>query len=556
VPKGELKKLVVIPLGGCGEIGKNMTAIECGEDIVVVDAGLAFPGDDMPGIDIVLPDINYLVERRARIRAVLLTHGHEDHIGGMPYLLREVRSPVHGTRLTLGMVRAKLEEHNLDLPKGSRPLQPGERLRVGVFEVEPFRVNHSIPDAVGFALHTPVGTVVHTGDFKFDYTPVDGEVADIDVLARLGRDGVLLLLADSTNVERPGQTPSEKTVGRVITDIMRQAKRRVIIASFASNVHRIQQVFDAAGQTGRRVAVIGRSMEKNVEVSLELGYLKAPRDLRLEIDEIGRIPADRVVILTTGSQGEPTSALTRMSTGDHRAVDILEGDTVILAATPVPGNEKSVHRTIDNLYRLGAEVVYLRDTGVHVSGHGSREELKLMHRLLRPRWFIPVHGEYRHLVLHAALARELGMPADHIVFGENGSVFEVTADTLRIIGKIPAGNVLVDGLGVGDVGSTVLRDRRQLSEDGILIIVVAVSRSEGRVVSGPEIISRGFVYVRESEELLEATRTRAAEALEQCRARRVTDWGAMKNAVRDAVGQQLYDKTRRRPMIMPIVLEV
>jgi ribonuclease J len=548
-------KLLVTPLGGLGEIGKNMMAIEHQDDLIVIDAGLAFPEDDMPGIDIVIPELTYLLERRNRVRGVFLTHGHEDHIGAVPYLLRELSAPLYGTRLTLGLVRGKLGEHGLDMPPGSRAIVPGERVRVGSFEVEAFRVNHSIPDSVGFAVHTPVGTVVHTGDFKFDYTPVDGEVADIDRLATLGRQGVLLLLADSTNVERPGHTPSERTVGRVIREIVRNAERRVVVATFASNVHRIQEVFDAAAATGRRVTVVGRSMENVVQVAIELGYLKFPAGTHVSVDQANRLPPEKVIVLTTGSQGEPTSALARMSTGDHRQVEILAGDTVILAATPVPGNEKSVHRTIDNLYRLGARVVYQRDAGVHVSGHASREELKLMHQLVRPRWFIPIHGEYRHLVHHAELAREMGMPAERILTGENGTVFEVAPDSARVAGKVAAGKVMVDGLGVGDVGSVVLRDRRQLAQDGILIVVLAVDKVQGTVVAGPDIVSRGFVYVRESEKLLDEAKARVLSAVSRYEAKGY-DWSAIKGAVRDAVSQLLYDRTRRRPMVLPIVLEV
>jgi ribonuclease J len=551
-------RIVVTPLGGAGEIGKNLTAIEYGDDLVVVDAGLAFPEDDMPGIDIVIPEMTYLEEKRANVRGVFLTHGHEDHIGAVPYLLRvlpDVR--VYGSRLTLGLVEGKLREHGLRLSPESRRVEPGQTVRAGAFQVTPFRVNHSIPGSVGYALRTPIGTVVHIGDFKFDFTPVDGEVADLQALGRFGGEGVLLLLADSTNVERPGYTPSERTVGEAFDQVLSRAKGRVLVATFASNVHRIQQVVTAAANHGRQVAVVGRSMENSVEVALELGYLRAPRKTLVDIETANRLQPSKVVILCTGSQGEPTSALTRMSTGDHRFVELVRGDTVVLSATPVPGNEKSVHRTIDNLYRLGAHVVYGRDEGVHVSGHGSREELKLMHELLRPTWFIPLHGEYRHLLKHAEMAREMGMPEDHILVGENGTQFEVTPSHARIAGRVPAGKVLVDGLSVGDVGQVVLRDRRQLAQDGILIVGLAVDRATGALAAGPDLMTRGFVYVRESEELLAQARAHIAEALARGGdRRRGADVAQTKSLVRDAAGQFLLERTGRRPMILPMVLEV
>jgi ribonuclease J len=549
-------RVLVTPLGGVGEIGKNMYVVECGDDLLVLDCGLAFPEDDLPGIDLVIPDMSYVVERRDRLRAILLTHAHEDHIGGVPYLLREVSAPIFGTRLTLGMVEGKLAEHGLRLPQGSRPFADGEVLRLGCFRVEPFHVTHSIPGCLGFALHTPVGTLVFTGDFKFDLTPVDGEVTDFDRLTRLGREGVLCLFSDSTNAERPGFTGSERQAGAAIARIIADAPGRVLITTFASNVHRIQQVFDIAARLGRRVAVVGRSMENTVEISVRLGYLRIPEGIRLETGAIGTLPPEKVVVLTTGSQGEPMSALARMATGEHRAVELMRGDTVILAATPVPGNEKMFHRTIDNLFRLGARVFYERETGVHVSGHGSREELKLMMTLLRPRWFVPVHGEYRHLVLNAAMAEETGVPPDHVLIGENGTVFEFTAEGARIAGRVSAGRVLVDGLGVGDVGNVVLRDRRQLAQDGILVVAVAVRKDTGELVGGPDITSRGFVYVRESETLMEETRARVQEAISARVRNGVTDWAQIKSAVRESAGQLLYERTRRRPMILPLVIEV
>ena len=550
----DTERVLITPLGGVGEIGKNIMAVEYGGDMILIDAGLAFPEDDMPGIDIVLPDMSYAFDRRDRLRALLLTHGHEDHIGAVPYLLREVQVPVIGTRITCGLVQRKIRQDGMELPPGSRTFEPGATIDIGAMHLESFRVNHSIPDAVGYALRTPVGTIVFTGDFKFDFTPVDGHVADLQTLGRLGAEGVLCLFADSTNVLRPGYTPSERLVGEAIATVMRQAEQRVIVTTFASNVHRIQQVFRVAHELGRRVAVVGRSMVDTVDVAMDLGYLEVAEGTYVEVDQISRLPSSQVVLLTTGSQGEPLSALSRLASGEHRTLSIERGDTVVLAATPVPGNEKMVHRTIDNLTRQGAHVITPGDSGlqVHVSGHASREELKLMHRLLRPSYFVPVHGEHRHLMAHAELARDLGMPEDHVIVGDNGSQFEVSARGVRIIGQVNAGRVLVDGLGVGDVGNVVLRDRRQLAQDGILIVQVAIRRETCEVVFGPEVISRGFVYARESEQLLDQARARVSEALSEPRA----DAGAVRAAVRDSLSQFLYNKTGRRPMILPLVVEV
>lgn len=533
-----------------------MMALACGEDIIVIDSGLAFPDVEMFGVDIVIPDMSYLIDNRKRVRALFITHGHEDHTGSIPYFLRELQVPIHGSPLVLGLVREKLKEHNLELPPGSRPFKPGDRIDAGVFRVEPFRVNHSIADAVGFAVHTPVGLVVHTGDFKFDHTPVDGQVADFHRLAEFGNRGVQVLLADSTNAERPGYTPSEKTVGAALDDIVARAAGRVLVATFASNVHRIQQVITAARRYGRRVAVIGRSIENTVQVALELGYLTVPNGTLAGVEEIRRLPPEKLVILTTGTQGEPMSALARMAGGEHRLVEIIPGDTVVIAATPVPGNESMVYRVIDNLFRLGARVIHGRESGVHVSGHGAQEELKLMHTLLRPRYFIPIHGEYRHLMRHAELARESGIPKENILVGDNGTVFEVTREGARIAGKVQSGAVMVDGLGVGDVGNIVLRDRRQLAQDGILIVVASIDKRTGAVLSGPDLVSRGFVYMREAEQLIEDARMRAGEALAACHARQVTDWPSIKSAVRDALSQYLFEKTGRRPMILPVIQEI
>ncbi|PSR23788.1 MAG: ribonuclease J [Sulfobacillus acidophilus] len=552
----EAGKLQFIPLGGLGEIGKNMAVLVHGNDMILIDAGLAFPEEDMPGIDIVLPDITFLLENRDRLRGVFLTHGHEDHIGALPYLLRQMSVPVYSARLTLGMVELKLQEHQIALHPASRWLEPGEVVRAGSFNVELFRVNHSIPDACGLIIKTPVGTVVHTGDFKFDHTPVDGHVADFHRLAEIGREGVLLLLADSTNAERPGYTPSERTVGKTFDRIMESAEGRVIVASFASQVHRIRQVGEAAVRHHRRVAVVGRSMENVVQKAIDLGYLNFPAGTWMDIEEIKNLPAEQIVIVTTGSQGEPMSALTRMSTADHRKVTIVPGDTVIISATAIPGNEKYVSRTVDNLYRLGAHVVYGSDSNIHVSGHACQEEIKLMLNLTRPKFYIPVHGEYRHLVHNAQLGRDVGIDPAHILIGENGVVFEFTRDKGAMVGTVPAGKVLVDGVGVGDVGNIVLRDRKQLANDGILIVVVGMDAQSGLLVSGPDIVSRGFVYVRESEELLDEARQRVKTALNQLEGNNLSEWSAIKSAVRETLGRFLWDRTKRRPMILPIIMEV
>ena len=549
------QKLQIIPLGGLGEIGKNMTVVRVGDEILVIDSGLMFPEEDMLGVDLVIPDISYLLENRDMIKAIVLTHGHEDHIGALPYVLKQLNVPVYGTRLTLGILEGRLKENGVDSSNLHSVMQ-GDIINVGCFSVGFIRVNHSIPDAVGLSIKTPVGMIVHTGDFKLDYTPIDGKMTDFRRFSELGNKGVLLMMADSTNAERAGHTPSESTVGASFDKAFHGARSRIIVATFSSNVHRIQQVIDTAVRYKRKVAILGRSMVNVVTISLELGYITAPEGTIIDIDEINNYRAEQIVIVTTGSQGEPMSALTRMAMSDHRKVTIVPDDTVIISATPIPGNEKLVSKTIDNLMRLGANVVYGRDKEVHVSGHASREELKLMHNLVRPKFFIPVHGEYHHLVQHAKLAQELGMPKDHIFLGENGYVFEFTRDKGQVAGKVTAGMVMVDGLGVGDVGNIVLRDRRQLSQDGILIIVIAMDRASNTVVGGPDIVSRGFVYVRESEALMDEARARVEQALDRCQDEGVKEWAAIKANVRDALGRYLFEKTRRRPMILPIIQEV
>ena len=550
-----LKKLNIIPLGGLGEIGKNMTAFRYDNDLILIDAGLMFPEDDMLGIDLVIPDITYLIENQDKLKGIFLTHGHEDHIGALPFILKQLDVPVYGTALTLGILEGRLEEAGVSTAN-LNVVKSGDRVRAGVFKLEFMRVNHSIPDAIGMAIHTPVGLIVHTGDFKIDQTPVDGQVMELNRFAEYGDKGVLLMMADSTNAERPGYTQSEKFVGETFDNEFRYAKNRIIVATFSSNVHRIQQICDAAVRYGRKVAVMGRSMVNVVNISLKLNYLNVPEGVLIDIDEIRNYTNDKIVVICTGSQGEPMSALTRMSMGENRKVQIVPGDTVIISAAPIPGNEKMVSNTINHLYMLCAEVVYEKANGVHVSGHASQEELKIMHNLVRPKFFMPVHGEYRHLVKHARLAESLGMDHKNIVIAENGAVVELTRDKICTNGKIMAGNVLIDGLGVGDVGNIVLRDRRQLSQDGIMIVVVGVDGATNQIVSGPDIVSRGFVYVREAEDLMGEARDKVQVALDKCEENNNTEWSALKTAIRDSLGRFLFEKTRRRPMIIPIIMEV
>ena len=551
-------KLFVFALGGLDEIGKNMYVIRYGDDIVVIDSGLMFPEEEMLGIDVVIPDITYLLENRDKVRGILLTHGHEDHIGGLPYILRELNVPVYGTKLTMGLVEHKLREAHL-LNKTKRVIiNNRSEVKLGSIQATFFKVNHSIPDAVGICLETPEGRVVHTGDFKFDMTPVNGQAADMHQMAEIGKKGVLCLLSDSTNAERPGFTGSEWTVGEALEEVFRKAKQRVIVATFASNIHRIQQVVDASDLYQRKLAVVGRSMVNVVNIGMELGYLRVPPDLLIDTDDINRLPAHKVTVMSTGSQGEPMSALTRMAHGSHRKIEILPGDTVVLAATPIPGNEKTVARTVDQLFRVGANVVYSTTSqhGVHVSGHGSQEDLKLMLNLIKPKYFIPIHGEHRMQRAHAQLAETVGVRPEHIFICENGDVVEFSGGKARYGVKVQTGNVLIDGLGVGDVGNIVLRDRKLLSQDGILVVVVTLSKNNGKILSGPDIISRGFVYVRESEKLLDEANRIVTQTMEKCANERVSEWASLKTSIRDALSRFLYDKTRRRPMILPIIMEV
>ena len=548
-------KLQIIPLGGLGEVGKNMTIIRYDNQMIMIDAGLAFPEDDLLGIDIVIPDYSFVTENKEQLLGILLTHGHEDHIGTIPYLLKDVDAPIFGTALTMGLIQARLKENNINNFKGNT-VKPGQSIKLGRFKIEFIRVSHSIPDAVGLAIHTPLGAIVHTGDFKLDHTPVTGEILDIYKFAELGQKGVLCLMSDSTNVEKPGFTMSERSVGQMFDEVFRNAKERIILASFASNVHRVQQVIDAAFKNNRKVAIVGRSMQNYATIAAELGYLNIPEGVLLDVDEIVKLPNSQVCIITTGSQGEPMSALTRMAMNDHRKLEIQPGDTVVISANPIPGNEKSVAKTIDQLFRLGANVIYESVAGVHVSGHASQEELKLMINMVKPKYFLPVHGEYRMLIKHGQLAEQLGIPADNIFIAENGSVIEFIKNGACLAGKVPSGRILVDGLGVGDVGNIVLRDRKQLSQDGILISVITLSRSTGEIVAGPDIVTRGFVYVRESETMLEEAKLKIKETTERCLENGIIEWAILKNQIRDTLGKHLYEKTRRRPMILPIIQEV
>ena len=547
------EKLKIIPLGGLDEIGKNMTAYEYGGEIIVVDCGMAFPGDDMYGIDLIIPDVTYLIKNRARIRGLFITHGHEDHVGAIPYVLKQVNMPIYCTRFTAGLISLKLEEHGLVKSTKLITVEPGKTVRAGKFNVEFIHVNHSIADSVAFAIHTRMGTVVHTGDFKIDSTPIDGEVIDLARFGELGKEGVLALCADSTNVERPGYTMSESAVGQTFMRQFQCCDERIIVTTFASNVHRIQQVLDAAAAFGRKVAVTGRSMENIMKVSTSLGYMKVPKNTLMDINKIKGLPKNKQVIVTTGSQGEEMSALYRMAFSTHKQVEVGPGDKVIISASAIPGNEVTVSRVINELFRKGVHVVYDKADMLHVSGHACQEELKIIHALTKPRFFVPLHGEQRMLQIHSQLAQQMGLERNHIAIAENGSVIELTAKTLKIGGTVPAGEVYVDGSGVGDVGAVVMRDRKRLAEDGMVVVVMPVSSHNGALLSPPEIITRGFIYVKESGDLMKDLQGVALDAAEGVTRRRGRDDGELKGAVKAAVSSYLFKNTKRSPMVIPVV---
>mgnify|MGYP001009399115 FL=1 len=550
-------RVKIIALGGLNEIGKNMYLFECSNDLFIIDCGLAFPDSDMLGVDIVIQDYTYLEQNRDKFRGVILTHGHEDHIGALPYLLKKFNVPIYGTRLTLGLVEGKLKEHGLLSSATLNVVKPRQHVKMGCMSVEFIRVNHSIPDACAMAIHTPAGVIVHTGDFKVDYTPIEGEIIDLARFGELGNRGVLALLSESTNAERPGYSVTESKVGESFRNLFHAAgDRRIIIATFSSNIHRVQQIVDNAEATGRKVAVSGRSMVNVISKAIELGYLSIPDGIIIDIDSVNKFPPEKIVIVTTGSQGEPMSALSRMSTSDHRQVTITPMDYIIISATPIPGNEKFVNKVVNELMKSGAEVVYEAMYEVHVSGHAYQDELKLMLSLTKPKFFIPIHGEYKHLKKHAQIAKKMGIPEENIFLADLGRVIETDGVDMKMTTQVQAGRVLVDGLGVGDVGSIVLRDRKHLAQDGLFIVVATLDRERGNIISGPEIVSRGFVYVKESEELISDAKKLAQKVLENCKKRNIREYGLIKNSLKDELNNYIYMKTKRSPMILPIIMEI
>ena len=550
-------KLKIIPLGGLHEIGKNITVFEYEDEIIVVDCGISFPEDDMLGIDLVIPDITYLIKNQEKIKGMVITHGHEDHIGGIPYFLKQINVPIYATRLTVGLINNKLEEHKLLRSTDMHTVNQGDTIKLGKnFKVEFIRSSHSIPDSVMLAITTPAGTILHTGDFKVDYTPIDGQIMNFGRIAELGQQGILALMADSTNAERKGFTMSESSVGEVFEKLFLNCTKRIVVATFASNVHRIQQIVNSAVKYGRKIAVCGRSMINMISTAIELGYIECPDNLFIDIDMIGSYTDDQLVIITTGSQGEPMSALTRMAAGDHRKVKITPNDLIIISATPIPGNEKSVSKVIDDLMQIGAEVVYSALADVHVSGHACQEEQKLILALAKPKYFIPVHGEYRQLRAHQETAELMGIDKDNIFMLTNGRVLEIDSEEARFNGSVPSGRVLVDGLGVGDVGNIVLRDRQHLAQDGLIVIVLTMDSQTGEVVAGPDVISRGFVYVRESENLMDDVKSVVRHEVAKCEERGIRDWSTIKSTVKENLRDYLFIKTKRNPMIIPIIMEV
>ena len=549
-------KLKIIPLGGLEQIGMNITAFEYGDSIVVVDCGLSFPEDDMLGIDLVIPDVTYLKENISKVKGFVITHGHEDHIGALPYVLKEINVPIYATKLTLGLIKNKLKEHGLSNQVRMTEVKPGDVIKAGCMSVEFIRVNHSIPDACALAIHTPAGIIVQTGDFKVDYTPIEGGVIDLGRLGELGSEGVLALLPDSTNIEMPGSTPSERTVGESFNKLFQMAgDRRIIIATFASNIHRIQQIIDYAVKYDKKVSVSGRSMVNVVATAIELGYLKVPSGILVDIDVANRLPFNQVVLITTGSQGEPLSALSRMAMSEHRKVKVTPNDFIIISARPIPGNEKFVNRVVNELMRLGAEVIYEKMYEVHVSGHACQDEQKLMMALTKPQYILPVHGEYKHLKKYSIVAKQMGIDEDHVIIPSIGQVLETDGEQFRFGGEVPSGAVMVDGLGVGDVGSIVLRDRKHLSEDGLIVVVAAINTKTRKIISGPDIISRGFVYVREAEEMINEAREVAKNTLEDSMNNGVRDWTSLKNRMKDEVSKYVYNRTKRSPMILTVIQE-
>ncbi len=549
-------KLKIIPLGGLNEIGKNMTVFEYGNDIVVLDCGMAFPDEEMPGIDLVIPDFSYLIKNKDKVRAVVLTHGHEDHIGCIPFFLREINVPIYGTNLTLGLVQNKLKEYNLLSKTKLKRISAGDSFKLGCFTFEAIRSNHSIADAVAYAITTPVGVILHTGDFKIDPTPIDGDIIDLTRIGEYGKKGVLALMSDSTNAERTGFTMSERKVGSTLKSVFEATRKRIIIATFASNVHRVQQIINAAHKCGRKVAVSGRSMVSVLEVAMNLGYTKVPDGVLIDIDDIKKYRPSQLCIITTGSQGEPMSALYRMAFSDHRKVEITKDDLVVVSANPIPGNEKSVSSVVNELFKKGAEVIYDSAADIHVSGHACQEELKMILALAKPKFFIPVHGEYRHLKLHADLGKQMGIDKKNVFLMDIGKVLELTPDSAKLNGTVPSGKTLVDGLGVGDVGNIVLRDRKHLAQDGLIVIIATISSENFSVVSGPTVISRGFVYVREAETLMDEIETVAKDCLEHCKKNNVHDWTTIKSNVKTKVSDYIYHQTKRKPMILPVIMEV
>ena len=551
--KGTVK---IIPLGGLHEVGKNITVIEYENEIIVVDCGMTFPGDDMLGVDLVIPDVTYLIQNKDKIKGMIITHGHEDHIGSIPYVLKQVNIPIYATRLTVGLINNKLEEHKLKSSTKMHVVNAGQTIKLGSFRVEFIQSAHSIPDSVMLAIKTPVGTILHTGDFKVDYTPIDGKIMNLGRIAELGSEGVLALLSDSTNAERKGFTMSEKSVGEVFDKLFLHCHKRIIIATFASNVHRVQQIVDCAFKYRRKVAVCGRSMVKMIETARELGYIKCPDNIFIDVDMMNNYTDDQLVIITTGSQGESMSALTRMAAGEHRKIKITPNDRVIISANPIPGNEKYISKVIDDLMQIGAEVVYSSIEHVHVSGHACQEEQKLIFALTKPKYFVPVHGEYKHLTAHSETAKMMGVEKDNIFMMTNGRILEINEKTARLTGTVPNGEILVDGLGVGDVGNIVLRDRQHLSQEGLIVVVITMDGSTGEVVSGPDVISRGFVYVRESENLMDDVKNVVRYEIRKCEEDGIQDWATIKGKVRDSLKDYIFNKTRRNPMILPIIMEV